>query len=127
MGEMLREAMADLAAELKAHNSRTVKYVDGACEATVQATVGRTLLKLTDAGGGVQMVWTDRDYLVAAADLEAAGVTMPPRRGQKVRETVGGAVQVYELLTPGAEPVWRWADPHRTLVRVHTKYVGSEW
>ena len=32
----------------------------------------------------------------------------------------------YEVLAPNGEPVWRWSDPYRTALRVHTKHTGGE-
>ncbi len=52
----------------------------GATTAIVQATIGRTLLKLDDGMGGVRMEWTDRDFLIQALDLEMAGIAIPPQR-----------------------------------------------
>jgi len=126
MGDLLDDGLAWLAEQLKAHASRTVVYRRGANEVTVQATVGRTLLKLDDGYGGVRMEWTDRDFVIAADDLVLGGEKTLPQRGDQVRETVDGQTLVYEVLAPGSEPEWRWSDPHRRLLRIHTKQVGVE-
>ena len=126
MSDMLEAANQWLAEKLKAHASRTVAYRRGADEVTVQAIVGRTLLKLDDGYGGVRMDWTDRDFLIAADDLILGGQKTLPRRGDQIRETAAGKTLVYEVLAPGSEPEWRWSDPHRRLVRIHTKQIGEE-
>lgn len=126
MGDLLDDGLAWLAEQLKAHASRTVVYRRGTDEVTVQALVGRTLLKLDDGYGGVRMEWTDRDFVIAADDLVLGGEKTLPQRGDQVRETVDGKALVYEVLAPGSEPEWRWSDPHRRLLRIHTKQVGEE-
>jgi len=126
MGDLLDDGLAWLAEQLKAHASRTVVYRRGTSEVTVQALVGRTLLKLDDGYGGVRMEWTDRDFVIAADDLVLGGEKTLPQRGDQVRETVDGKALVYEVLAPGSEPEWRWSDPHRRLLRIHTKQVGEE-
>jgi len=126
MGDLLDDGLAWLAEQLKAHASQTVVYRRGANEVTVQATVGRTLLKFDDGYGGVRMEWTDRDFLIAADDLVLGGEKTLPQRGDQVRETVDSQTLVYEVLAPGSEPEWRWSDPHRRLLRIHTKQVGVE-
>jgi len=126
MGDLLDDGLAWLAEQLKAHASRTVVYRRGTDEVTVQALVGRTLLKLDDGYGGVRMEWTDRDFVIAADDLVLGGEKTLPQRGDQVRETVDGQALVYEVLAPGSEPEWRWSDPHRRLLRIHTKQVGVE-
>ncbi|GAB6184516.1 hypothetical protein [Thermopirellula anaerolimosa] len=126
MGDLLDDGLAWLAERLKVHASRPVIYRRGTDETTVQAIVGRTLLKLDDGYGGVRMEWTDRDFLIAADDLILAGQKALPRRGDQIRETTGGKTLVYEVLAPGSEPEWRWSDPHRRLLRIHTKQIGEE-
>jgi hypothetical protein len=115
-----------LAAKLREHASRPVVYRRGAAEVAVQATIGRTLLKLDDGYGGVRMEWTDRDFLIHAADLVLGGNAVLPERGDVIREAQGGQTFVYEVMAPGKEPAWRWSDVYRKVFRIHTKQVGTE-
>ncbi len=85
MGDMLDSGLGWLAEKLKAHASRQVVYRRGADEVTVQAIIGRTLLKLDDGYGGVRMEWTDRDFFDAAEDLILAGQKTLPQRGDQIR------------------------------------------
>ena len=89
------------------HVAADVTYRRGTDEAVVRATIGRTLLKLDDGYNGVWMVWTDRDYLIRAADLVLGGSSVQPQRGDQIRETVGAQSLVYEVLAHGDEPPWR--------------------
>jgi hypothetical protein len=126
MPDLLQTGSDWLADQLKEHVSRPVVYRRGADEVAVQATIGRTLLKLDDGYGGVRMEWTDRDFLIQAADLVLGAGAVLPERGDKVRETVGSKTFVYEVMAPGKEPPWRWSDVYRKLLRIHTKQVGVE-
>jgi hypothetical protein len=126
MPDLLQFGSDWLAAKLKEHASRPVVYRRGADEVTVQATIGRTLLKLDDGYGGVRMEWTDRDFLIHAADLVLGGNTVLPERGDLIRETQGGKTFVYEVMAPGKEPAWRWSDVFRKVLRIHAKQVGVE-
>jgi hypothetical protein len=126
MPDLLRTGSDWLAERLKEHASRPVVYRRGADEVTVQATIGRTLLKLDDGYGGVRMEWTDRDFLIHVADLVLAGNAVLPERGDVIRETQGGKTFVYEVMAPGKEPAWRWSDVFRKVLRVHAKQVGVE-
>ena len=56
---------------------------------------------------------------MTAADLVLAGVTVTPERGDQI--TDGG--DVYEVLAPVKEDVYRWADPCGVTFRIHTKQV----
>lgn len=126
MGDMLDDGLGWLAGKLKAHASRPVVYRRGTDEVTVAATIGRTLLKLDDGYGGVRMEWTDRDFLIAAEDLILGGSPTLPQRGDQIRETQDGKTLVYGVLAPGKEPEWRWSDPYRKVLRIHTKQIGEE-
>jgi hypothetical protein len=126
MPDLLRTGSDWLADMLKEHASRPVVYRRGAVEVTVQATIGRTLLKLDDGYGGVRMEWTDRDFLIHAADLVLGTATALPERGDTIRETQGDKTLVYEVMAPGKEPAWRWSDVYRKVLRIHTKQVGVE-
>jgi hypothetical protein len=126
MADMLRAGQEWLANQLKAHASSTVVYLRGANQTSVTAIIGRTLMKLEDGYGGVHMQWTDRDFLVTPEQLVLAGSQVLPERGDTIRETDNGKVYIYEVNAPGSEPPWRWSDPHRRLLRIHTKQNGIE-
>lgn len=59
-------------------------------------------------------------------DLVLGGATALPKAGDRVRETDGGKVFVYEVMAPGNEPAWRYSDPYRRALRIHTKHVATE-
>jgi len=126
MPDLLQVGQAWLTDQLNTHVAKEVAYRRGVDETVVRATIGRTLLKLDDGYGGVRMVWTDRDYLIPAADLMLGGNPALPQRGDVVREGAGSQTHVYEVLAPGDEPPWRWADPHRQMLRIHTKLIATE-
>jgi hypothetical protein len=126
MGDLLDHGLTWLAESLKKHAARPVIYRRGVDEVTVQAIIGRTLLKLDDSYGGSRMVWTDRDFLIAAEDLVLGGQRTLPRRGDQIRESASGRTIVYEVLAIGNEPEWRWSDPYQKLLRIHTKRIGEE-
>lgn len=126
MADLLQTGSDWLADQLKTHASRQVVYERAPEQVSVQATIGRTLLKLNDGYGGVRMEWTDRDFLIQAADLVLAGSPVLPERGDRIRETVGSTTYTFEVMAPGGEPPWRWSDPYRKLLRVHAKQIGTE-
>ena len=126
MADMLRAGQEWLANQLKTHASSTVVYLRGLNQTSVMAIIGRTLVKLEDGYGGVHMQWIDRDFLIAPSELVLAGLQVLPERGDTIRESLDGKVYIYEVNAPGSEPPWRWSDPHRRLLRIHTKQIGIE-
>lgn len=124
MDDLLQYGQEWLADQLKQHASRQVVYRRGVQQTSVQATIGRTLLKLEDGYGGVRMEWTDRDFLIQAADLVLGSSVATPARGDQIRESVGLNTSVYEVMAYGGEPPWRFSDPFGTVLRIHTKFIG---
>ena len=125
MADLLRLGSSWLAAQLKTFASRTVIYQRGTQQVTVQATLGKTLLKLNDGFGQVRMEWTDRDFLIATADLVFAGITILPERGDRILVEQDAKLSTYEVMAPLGEAPWRYSDPHQQLLRIHTKHLKT--
>jgi hypothetical protein len=125
MGDLLEQGAAFLDDQRHRHMSRAVVYRRGAEEKEVQATIGRTEFEQADEAGLIHRT-ESRDYLIRAADLDLGAGPIQPRAGDQVREVQGSQVLVYEVNAPGSEPPWRYSDPYRRVMRVHTKLVGTE-
>lgn len=122
--DLLQQGQEWLANQLKQHASRAVIYQRGAEQVAVQATIGRTLLKLDDGYGGTYLEWTDRDFLIQAEDLVFNSLRIIPTAGDRVLEANGVVTSIYEVMVYGNEPAWRASDPFGKLLRIHTKYCG---
>jgi hypothetical protein len=125
MSNVLEQGAAWLADQLKTHASTEVLYTRGADQVTVNATIGKTEFEVDDGSGLLQRVQS-RDYLIQAADLQLGGSPTLPLAGDRIRETVGDKTYVYEVMAPGKEPCYRFSDPFRRLLRIHTKLVATE-
>ena len=123
--DLLAQGSAWLEAQRTKHLTRRVTYQRGAEAVEVAATVGQTVFQV-DNGYGVLERYEARDYLVLAADLVLGVVAVLPKAGDRVRETAGTQVFVYEVMAPGNEPPWRYSDPYRQTLRIHTKHVATE-
>ncbi len=49
-----------------------------------------------------------------------------PERGDRIQETHGTATFTYEVTAPGKEPCWRYSDPYRQTLRIHTRQIETE-
>ena len=112
-----------LAGQLKAHASQSVEYWRGAESVTVQATIGRTFYETYNDEGIMQRM-ESRDFMIALGDLVIGGEATTPQLGDRIREVQGGVTVVYEVMSPGQEPHYQYADHARAMVRIHTKGVG---
>lgn len=125
MGDLLDRGSAFIDAQRHQHLTRPVTYRRGSDEKQVQATVGRTEFEQADEAGLIHRV-ESRDFLIRAADLDLGSEPIQPRAGDQLREQAGSQVLVYEINAPGGQPPWRFSDPYRRMIRVHTKLVGTE-
>ena len=125
MSNLLQIGASWLADQMKTHASIDVTYERGAEQVPVKATVGKTEFELDD-GSGVVVRIQSRDFLIHTADLVLGGVETLPVAGDLIRETQGAKTFVYEVMAPGDEPHYRYSDPYRKLLRIHTKHVATE-
>lgn len=125
MNDLLQTGNAWLAGMMKDHAAHTVAYHRAAQSVNVAATVGQTTFDV-ETDHGVEQ-WEARDYLMLAADLVLGGVAVTPQRGDQIHETIGplGTVEMFEVLSPGDEPEWRFSDADHLTLRIHTKHVGT--
>ena len=123
MADLLQKASDWLEDMRTKHASRLVTYKRGAETIVVSATIGRTVFEIDD-GVGVSTQYEARDFLILAQELMLGGERTLPQRGDRIQETVGDQSIEYEVLAPGKEPCWRYSDPFRKTLRIHTKQVS---
>lgn len=117
---LLRSGAEWLQAQLAEHASVTVTYRRGGHAVEVTAVIGSTVREAGDSEGFVVRSET-RDYLIATADLVIDGVETLPERGDEIVETVGETEIIYEVLPVHGQELWRYSDPFRRTLRIHTQ------
>jgi hypothetical protein len=85
----------------------------GGCSATMRATRGSTPYESTNADGLIERI-VARDYLIETATFP---FELPPRDEDEI--TDGDEIYVVHSMS-GGQP-YRFADPGKSIVRVHTK------
>ncbi len=125
MADLLCQGAAWLDGQRHTHLTQTVRYQRGADSVELAATIGRTEFEQADEYGVLHRIEA-RDYIIRAADLVLGGETVLPKAGDRICETEQAAVHVYEVMAPGNEPPWRWSDPYRVALRIHTKHVKTD-
>jgi hypothetical protein len=125
LADLLEGASAWLDAQRLKFMSRTVTYARGKDSVDVRATIGKSVFEV-ESGYAVLERVESRDYLVPAADLVLVGAVTLPLKGDRIKETDGGKVFVYEVMAPGSEPQFQFSDPYRKTLRIHTKFIGTE-
>lgn len=124
---LLARGMDWLADKTATAGGVSVTYTRANASATLTATPGDQQMNALRLGQVQQATsnWTEREYLIAAAALAAAGFTGPPAIGDRITETVGGEAVTFEAMRrDGGQQCWKWSEPERLTYRVHTKRVG---
>lgn len=94
---------------------------DDVCE--LSATFGRSEFQVEDADG-VRLEFNDRDFIFLAETLILSAAVATPDRGDRVRVIAAdGTEELFEVLAPAGYDVFRYCDPQKNQLRVHTKRI----
>ena len=92
---------------------------------TSVAVPGNQPAEVVDDDGAMVKV-KRKNYLLAAAELAAIGITDEPARGDTITETLdGGTVETWEVIGPGGQPPWNWHDDAHTQYRINVQLIGE--
>ena len=125
MTDLLQRGSDWLETKRTQYASRVVTYARGVQSVELPATIGKTTFEVDD-GYGVMVRHESRDFLILATDLIFNGTQETPQRGDRIREAQNQQVFVYEVSAPGKEPCWRYSDPFRKTLRIHTTEIDTE-
>ncbi|GEM_PF-4510449 len=93
--------------------ARRVAYRRGSQVVYLDAVPGQTRVEASDQVEGVTVVGKVQDWIFRVEDLQAL---FPPREGDAVEDQG----HVYLAARVGEE-LWRWSDPDRKYVRIHSE------
>ncbi len=124
MTDLLDKASELIADTRREHLAHTVTYRRGGASVDLPATTGSTQFERADEFGVIHRI-ESRDFLIAAGDLVLVGTRTLPRPGDRIADTSNGVTHEYEVMAPGGEPAWRYSDPQRRTLRIHTKQVAT--
>lgn len=125
MSNLLEQGASWLNDQRHKFMTSTIVYERGVDSVTLLATIGRTEFEQSDEQGLISRI-ESRDFVMQRADLVLGGNPVLPKAGDIIKETVGTTTYVYEVMAPGGEPPFRYADPYRYSLRVHTKYIETK-
>lgn len=123
--DLLEQASDWLERQRTRFATKVASYQRGDASVSLATTIGKTVVETTGEYGVVEKI-ESRDYLVLAEALVLEGQRILPERGDRICETEGDVAIVYEVMAPGHEPPWRYSDPFRKTLRIHTKHVDTE-
>ena len=125
MIDLLQKASEWLENKRTKYATCVVTYARGSQTAQVPATVGKTVFEV-DEGFNILLRYEARDFLILTVDLVLGGIKTLPQKGDRIYETQDDTIYTYEVLAPGKEPCWRFSDPWRKTLRIHTKQTAAQ-
>jgi hypothetical protein len=102
-----------------------VAYVRGAQQVEWNVVVGKTAYQATDQRGVIEER-DCRDLCGIAAELILGGQRVIPQRGDRIVEATSAGSDTFDLLPLESEKVYRYMDPGRLILRVHTKRIKTD-
>jgi hypothetical protein len=115
-------ANLDAFRRLLAERGITVSYQVGSLTVAWQVLIGRSSYQASDREGVIEER-DCRDFCGIAADLTIAGQPVIPQRGHRIIEPTPAGSDTYNLLPLESDKPYRYMDPGRLLLRVHTKRI----
>ncbi len=109
----------------------TVTYVYGSSEIEVTAEATIHDYEVIDSHGVFETI-RSRDYVIAVDAIVIGGGTKKPRAGNKIKETINGTVEVFQVMPLGRttrfadRPAAEHTDASGTSWLIHTKHVETE-
>jgi len=131
MTDLLERGNTFLDEKRHQHMASPVVYERSGSSVEVQATLGETTFEQADDYGIVHKI-ESRDFIMRASDLVLDGQQTLPKAGDRIRDTHGSQVFIYEVSAPtsggggGGEALFRYSDPYRAAFRIHTKHIATE-
>ena len=119
MSNLLKTGAQWLSDMRTAHMAEQLTYKRGSSTVAIMGTPGKTDYEVADESGlkvGSQVT----DFLIIAADLILGGAVTTPQHGDQI--IFGGSV--YEVLNLPGDGCWRYSDPYKIVLRIHTKQVS---
>ncbi|HDZ20085.1 MAG TPA: hypothetical protein ENH78_02175 [Phycisphaerae bacterium] len=108
-----------------------VTYVYGSSEITVTAEASLHDYEVQDPHGVFETIQS-RDYVISAAALVIDGEPITPRAGNKIKETINGSIEIFQVMPLGRtnrfgdRPAAEHTDTSETSWLIHTKHIGAE-
>ena len=106
---------------LQSTSGVTIKYSRGDRNITLTAIPSETDF-LQSTGDGYMETIESRDFMFPASQLNLGGEMVLPERGDTITETVNGVEHTYPVTNPGGARYYKYSDPYRKILRVHTKW-----
>jgi len=122
MSNKFATAATWLASQRKSHLSSPVVYRRGLAQ--IDELSATKTAQQVEHDGNVNEIDEElqsADWIITTADLVLDESATLPVSGDLIVETAGGVAYTWEVMAVSGEPCFRYCDPSRVSLRIHTK------
>jgi hypothetical protein len=124
MTNMFTNAATWLASQRKTHLSGYVVYRRGLVQVDeLAATKGQAVVEHDGHINEIDEELESADWIVTTADLVLDETATLPLSGDLIIEAAGDVTYTWEVMAIAGEPCFRYCDPSRVSLRIHTKLI----
>lgn len=120
MSDMIAKASKWLESGRHVNLTEAINYEGEGETLSIQATIEEAEYEVEDQSGAITKIEATA-FLMRFSD-----VTVTPQQGHKIKRSLNGTTQIYEVNAPADIPVWQWAEVSRQTIRVFAKYLKDE-
>lgn len=104
--------------EIRETYAKAATFCRGARETPLtDVVIGKRTFRFVD-DNGFTVHRVTRDFIIEAAQLKG----IEPRIGDRIKQTVNGSEQVYDVVSLNGEPCFYHSDDGENTIRIHTLF-----
>ena len=92
---------------------------------SLKAIVGKSQHAIDEGEWGVITKQTV-DFIVEASTLIINSAVTKPIKGDRIEQTIGDELYIYEVFSPSGNDFYTCSDPEHKWIRVHTQLVDTQ-
>lgn len=117
-------------AMIRSNRGVTVLYARGEASVEIEAVIASTKQPMVNASG-VTVRTVIQDFIIRAQDIVLGGQAVLPERGDTITMTAvdddgPSTATIFEVMPTDGERHYRDCNDLGSILRVHTKHVGTE-
>jgi hypothetical protein len=120
MANVFTGAIAQHAVALRNNAGQTVTYRRGGLSVSLAATPCDSRAEVDLQFGVLNLA--PKDWIITASLLVLNSVTVTPQKNNTIEESDG---TIWQVLSDGVEPPWRYSGPTQDMLRIHTKRIDA--
>lgn len=127
---LLANGASWLAERMESENSQPVTYARGSKSVTINASFAKTEFSVSDQDAILHEI-NSHDFILRVDQMRFGIQPFEPVAGDRILVEMNDRTRIYEVTeyghsADGTALIFRWCDPYKKQIRVHTRFVREE-